>query len=31
LQAFVVEALVPELIVEKGVDVGRGVQTGRQD
>lgn len=31
LQAFVVEALVPELVVEEGVDVGRGVQTGRQD
>lgn len=31
LQAFVIEALVPELVVEEGVDVGRGVQTGRQD
>jgi len=31
LQALVVEALVPELVVEEGVDVGRGVQTGRQD
>ena len=27
LQALVVEALVPELVVEEGVDVGRGVQT----
>ena len=31
LQAFFIEALVPELVVEEGVDVGRGVQTGRQD
>lgn len=31
LQALFVEALVPELVVEEGVDVGRGVQTGRQD
>ena len=31
LQALVVEALVPELVVEEGVNVGRGVQTGRQD
>jgi hypothetical protein len=29
LQALIVEALVPELIVEEGVDVGRAVQTGR--
>lgn len=31
LQALVIEALVPKLVVEEGVDVGRGVQTGRQD
>ena len=31
LQAFFIEALLPELVVEEVVDVGRGVQTGRKD